>query len=107
MPLHLSSVMAPLSWAQSLRGGERREGQAGRVADHPSTQGLASSEQTRRVTGWRREKRWEMVELKDRQQQKTEDRLQCDHTRWPRFQFLAGSRCTFTSLKVRNWKVHT
>ena len=70
MPLHLSSVMAPLSWAQSLRGRERREGQAGRVADHPSTQGLASSEQTRRVTGWRREKRWEVVELKDRQQQR-------------------------------------
>ena len=30
-------------------------------------QGLASSEQARRVTDWRREWRWEMVELKDRQ----------------------------------------
>ena len=42
------------------------------------TQGLASSEQTRRVTDWRRERRWEMVELKGRQQQETEDQLQ-----WP------------------------
>ena len=31
-------------------------------------QGLASSEQARRVTDWRRERRWEMVKLKDRQQ---------------------------------------
>ena len=31
-------------------------------------QGLASSEQARRVTDWRGERRWEMVELKDRQQ---------------------------------------
>ena len=30
-------------------------------------QGLASSEQANRVTDWRRERRWEMVELKDRQ----------------------------------------
>ena len=31
-------------------------------------QELARSEQARRVTDWRRERRWEMVELKDRQQ---------------------------------------
>ena len=31
-------------------------------------QGLAPSEQARRVTDWRRERRWKMVELKDRQQ---------------------------------------
>ena len=31
-------------------------------------QGLASSEQARRVTDWRRQRRWEMVELKDSQQ---------------------------------------
>jgi len=31
-------------------------------------QWLASSEQARRVTDWKREKRWEMVELKDCQQ---------------------------------------
>ena len=31
-------------------------------------QGLASSEQARKVTDWRRERKWEMVELKDRQQ---------------------------------------
>jgi len=33
-----------------------------------STQRLASSEKARRVTDWRRERRWEMVELKDHQQ---------------------------------------
>ena len=33
------------------------------------------SEQARRVTDWRRERRWEMVELKDRQQQDTEGKL--------------------------------
>ena len=33
------------------------------------------SEQARRVTAWRRERRWEMVELKDRQQQDTEGKL--------------------------------
>ena len=38
-------------------------------------QELASNEQARRVTDWRRERRWEMVELKDRQQQET---LSCD-----------------------------
>ena len=31
-------------------------------------QGLASSVQAKRVTDWRKERRWEMVELKDRQQ---------------------------------------
>ena len=30
--------------------------------------GCMLSEQARRVTDWRRERRWEMVELKDRQQ---------------------------------------
>ena len=30
--------------------------------------GASMSEQARRVTDWRRERRWEMVELKDRQQ---------------------------------------
>ena len=33
-----------------------------------TVQRLAWSEQSRRVTDWRRERRWEMVELKDRQQ---------------------------------------
>ena len=31
-------------------------------------QGLPLSEQVRRVTNWRRERRWEVVELKDHQQ---------------------------------------
>ena len=31
-------------------------------------QGLAWSEQARQATDWRRERRWEMVELKDCQQ---------------------------------------
>ena len=39
---------------------------------HASTtagiQGLASTEQARRVSGWRKERGWEMVELKDHQQ---------------------------------------
>ena len=39
-------------------------------------QGLASSEQARRVTDWRRKRRWEMVELKDCQQQEMEGKLQ-------------------------------
>ena len=39
-------------------------------------QGLASSEQARRVTDWRRERRWEMVELKDQQQWEMEGKLQ-------------------------------
>ena len=30
--------------------------------------GLVLSEQARRVTDWRRERRWEMVELKNNQQ---------------------------------------
>ena len=33
-----------------------------------TVQGLASGEQTRRVTNWRTERSWEMVELKHRQQ---------------------------------------
>lgn len=63
MPLHLSSLMAPLMGTESGGTGEE-EGQAGRVTQITPAQGLASSEQTRRVTGWRREKRREMVELK-------------------------------------------
>ena len=62
-------------------------------------QGLQSSERARRVTDWRRERRWEMVELKDRQQQETEGKLQC-HSR------LTLMECTFISLQVCNWKVH-
>ena len=38
--------------------------------------GLASSEQARRVTDWRRKRRWEMVEMRDCQQQETEGKLQ-------------------------------
>ena len=39
-------------------------------------QGLASSEQARRVTNWMRGRKWEMVELKGRQQSETEGTLQ-------------------------------
>ena len=39
-------------------------------------QELAWSEQARRVADWRRERKWEMVELKDRQHQETEGELQ-------------------------------
>ena len=35
-------------------------------------EGQASSEQARSVTDWKMERRWEMAELKDCQQQKTE-----------------------------------
>ena len=38
-------------------------------------QGLALSEQVRRVTDWRRERRREKVEMKDHQQQETESKL--------------------------------
>ena len=34
----------------------------------PDPQGLAPSEQARRVTDWRKKRRWEMVDLKDDQQ---------------------------------------
>ena len=36
------------------------------VVQYNGIQGLALSEQARRVTDWRRERRGEMVELKDR-----------------------------------------
>ena len=39
-------------------------------------QGLASREQAGRVTDWRRERRWERVELKNFQQEETEGKLQ-------------------------------
>ena len=39
-------------------------------------QGLAWSEQARQATDWRRERRWEMVELKDCQQQEMEGKPQ-------------------------------
>ena len=39
-------------------------------------QGLALSEQAGGVTDWRRERRWEMAELKDRQQQEMQGKLQ-------------------------------
>ena len=42
-----------------------------------TVQKLASSEQASRVTNWRREKRWGMVGLMDRQLQETEGELQC------------------------------
>lgn len=37
---------------------------------------LAASELARRVTGWERQRRWETVKLKDRQQRETADQLQ-------------------------------
>ena len=39
-------------------------------------QGLALSERARSVTDWRRERRQEMAELKDHQQQEAEGKLQ-------------------------------
>ena len=41
------------------------------------TQGPALSERARSVTDWRRERRQEMAELKDRQQQEAQGKLQC------------------------------
>ena len=43
------------------------------------TQGVALNEQARRVSDWRRERRWEMLELKGRQQQETEGELAMSH----------------------------
>ena len=57
------------------------------------------SKQARRVTDWRRERRWETVELKDRQQQEMEGKLQF-HSH------LTLMECMFASLKVHNLKVH-
>ena len=55
-------------------------------------QGLAWSEQARQATDWRRERRWEMVELKDCEQWETVGMLQ-SHSCWmlmTQFRFLAG-----------------
>ena len=60
-------------------------------------QGLGSSEQARRVTDWRRERRWEMVELKGHQQQEMEGKLQFHVC-------LMLMEHTFASLKVHNLK---
>ena len=38
------------------------------AVQQPGRQELASSEQARRVPDWRRERKWELVELKDRHQ---------------------------------------
>ena len=62
-------------------------------------QGLALSEQARQVTGWRKEGRWEMVELKNPQQEEMEGKMKF-HSR------LALTEHTFTSLKVHNLKIH-
>ena len=61
-------------------------------------QELASSEQVRRVTDWRKERRWEMVELKDCQQEKTKGKLQL-HS------LLIFMEHTFTLLKAHNLNV--
>ena len=55
-------------------------------------QGLAWSEPARQATDWRRERRWEMVELKDCQQWETVGTLQLRScwTLMAQFQFLAG-----------------
>ena len=60
-------------------------------------QGLALSEEARRVTDWRRERRWEMVELKGHQQQEMEGKLQFHLC-------LMLMERTFASLKVHNLK---
>ena len=60
--------------------------------------GTGMSEETRRVTDWRKDRRWEVIELKDRQQQEIKGKLQF-HSH------LTLIECTFPSLKVRNLKV--
>ena len=51
----------------------------------------------RGVTDWRRERWWEMVELKDRQQQETKDKLQIhSHLTW--------MECSLASSKVPSLK---
>ena len=61
--------------------------------------GASMSEQARRVTDWRRERRWKRVELKDRQQYETEDKLQFPSR-------LRLMEHKFPSLKVLNLKIH-
>ena len=67
--------------------------------------GLAWSEQERRVTDRRREKRREMSELKDCQQQETE--TICRVTQawhwWQRFWFLAGCSKFYLGKKTTQW----
>ena len=60
-------------------------------------QGLALTEQTR-VAGWRRERRWETAELRNRQQQVADGKLQ-SHSH------LTSMEPTRVSLKERNLKV--
>ena len=61
-------------------------------------QGLAWSEQARRVADWRGERRWEMGKLKDIQQEEMEGKPWF-HSR------LTLMECILASLKVRNLKV--
>ena len=56
--------------------------------------GLASSEQAGRLSDWRKERRWEMVELKHRQQQEVAGQL-------PAHSHLTPTEGSFASLKVR------
>ena len=62
-------------------------------------QGLASDEQARRGTDWRRARGREMVELNDRQQKETEGKLQFHSC-------LMLMKHICTSLEVLNLKIH-
>ena len=59
--------------------------------------GLALSEQARRAMDWRRERRWELGELTDRQQQETEGKMQFHSCQ-------TWMECTLASLKLCNLK---
>ena len=55
--------------------------------------GLASTEQARRVTDWRRERKWEMVELKDCQDRRW--RVSCNFTHsYPGLEIKTLHYCT-------------
>ena len=62
-------------------------------------QGPAFTEQARGVTNWRRERRWEMVELKDRPAIGDEGKLQFHAS-------LMLMQHPFASWEIQNLKVH-
>ena len=59
--------------------------------------GAGIREQARRVTDWRRERRWEVAVLKGRQQQEMQGQLE-------RHSYLTLMDCMFAPLKVHSLK---
>ena len=73
-------------------------------------QELASREQGRKITSWRREKRWQRVERRDSSAIGDREQAACDNVRRPREPtYLTGhvNTRTFTSSKVHNLNINS